>query len=112
MTTYVYASLQPEFWAFQPDLYNTLIDYPRRPIWYHMDKVKEIDAGPRDEADFNRLYRVAETASRAIEADIFMPDISGDTCTFCSFTDECTSVSVVSHKLKDDYNFEEDEASF
>ncbi len=111
-TAYVYASYQPEFWAFNPKLYNTLIDYPRRAIWYHMEKVKEIDAGSRDEADFNRMYRVAETAARAIEADIFMPDISGETCKFCSFKEECTYVNIVSHKIADNYNIEEDEESF
>lgn len=109
-TAYAYASYQPEFWQFAPDLFDELIDVPRRGIWYHMNTIKEIDAGPRDEGDFLRMYRIAETAAAAIEHDIFMPDVSGDTCKFCSFTDDCKYVNIVSHKL--DRDNDEDEESF
>ena len=111
-TAYLYASFQPEFWEFKPELYEELLDYPRRAIWYHMEKVKEIDAGPRDEGDFNRMYTVAEMAAKAVEAGIYMPDVSGANCHWCSFTEECTSVSIVSRKVKPDYEFEDDEEGF
>lgn len=98
-TIYDYASRQPEFWAGNgPDfpgipngewLMEINKDLPRRGVWYGLLQSKEYDAGPRDDADFLRLYRVAREMKKALEHDVYVPNISGDSCTFCPFTKPC-----------------------
>lgn len=97
-TIYYYASLQPEFWFgngpdFPPmpraqERYDAYNDLPRRPIWYHLMGIREIDAGPRDDEDFMRLYRLCEMVEKAQEHKIFVPKI-GDGCTFCAYHEPC-----------------------
>lgn len=100
MTTYVYATYQPEFWLgngpeFPPiahgaELWEELADMPRRAIWYALWTNTEIDAGARDDEDFLRMYRALDEIEKAIEREVFVPDISGSTCTFCAFVaDPC-----------------------
>ena len=96
---YDYASRQPEFWTGSgPDfpgipngewLYETSKDMPRHNSWYGVMQGKEWDAGERDENDYLRLYRVAKEIEKAIEHDVFVPNISGDSCRFCPFIDPC-----------------------
>lgn len=101
-TAYHYASTQPEFWMGFDDgtgkypgfpngeeLYERFKDTERAAIWFHLRKGKEINCGPRDDADYMRLYRCCQEIERAIEAGVFVPNISGTTCTFCSYTDIC-----------------------
>jgi len=98
-TTYVWASMQPEFWMGNgPDypalpggllLYERFKEIPRRGIWFHLQTNKEIDAGPRDDEDFIRLYRVCEEIDKAITHNVFVPNISGDSCGFCDYTEPC-----------------------
>lgn len=94
-TTYCYASLQREFWLGNgpefPGVTNgewwweTLQDVARRAIWVQLyDSGKEIDAGPRDDHDFGRLYTLCNQIEQAIQADVFVPSI-GEACTFCDF---------------------------
>lgn len=97
-TVYVYATMQPEFWLGNgPDfpgmpngakLMEELENTPRRGVWYHLMTNKELDAGPRDDGDFMRLYRVANEIAKATEAQIFVPKI-GETCIWCDYTVEC-----------------------
>lgn len=98
-TIYHYASLQPEFWLgngedFPPmdngEHWWTFTEgMPRKNIWYGLMQKKEFDAGPRKEADFMRLYRVADEIERAIEHEVYVPNISGDSCGFCPFWEPC-----------------------
>ena len=98
-TTYVYASLQREFWVGNgPDfpgmedgeeLYEKYIDVPRRAIWFQLMTNKEIDAGKRDDEDFMRLHRVITEIQKAIDKDVFIPSISAEACPWCSYTDLC-----------------------
>lgn len=101
-TCYYYASLQPEFWMGFDDgtgkypgfengeeLYERFTGVDRVPIWYHLRQNKEISCGRRDDLDFMRLYRCCEEIAHAIERDVYVPSISGDTCTMCSYTDVC-----------------------
>lgn len=99
-TIYDYASRQPEFWLgngpdFAPiapnaeELWEKLKDIPRRGIYFHLLGSKEIDAGERDDADFMRLYRVIEEVVKAVEHEVYVPDLSAETCVFCDFTDPC-----------------------
>lgn len=98
-TSYVYASLQREFWVGNgPDfpgfadgqqLYEEHQEMPRRAIWYHCMTNKEYDAGDRDQGDYERLYRAATEINRAAELQVFVPNISGDSCVWCPYTDPC-----------------------
>lgn len=110
-TTYVYASLQPEFWMGVPGsekylplpdgekMFDMYQDVARRAIWFHLWTNKEMDAGDRDDMDFMRLYRCINEISKAVEADIYVPNISGDTCTYCDFTDICPVTYPIYDKL-------------
>ena len=98
-TAYIYASLQPEFWlGAGPDappilhgdtLFKDLADVPREGIWYHLQNNRELNCGTRDDADFMRLYRACEEIDRADKLGVYVPNISGDTCTYCDFTEPC-----------------------
>lgn len=104
-TVYLYASTCIEFWmgAKNPDgtpnpdyppvknadwMYEMYDGLPRRAIWYHLWDPKEIDAGPRVEADFMRLYRVCCEIDKANKASIHVPKL-GEACTLCDFRDPC-----------------------
>lgn len=99
MTVYDYASRQPEFWLgngpdYPPmelgDWYYTMTkDLPRLNIWHSVMYGKEFNCGERDEADFERLHRVLEQIERAQQLDVYVPDISGDSCGFCPYTAPC-----------------------
>jgi len=105
-TVYSYATTQREFWVGNgadypglPDgeaMFEQLADVDRRSIWYHLWNGAEIDAGTRGDADFGRLYRVCNEIERAIELDVFVPDISGETCIFCPYVKPCCGVEIPS----------------
>lgn len=94
-TIYIYASMQPEFWFGNGDCpavpnaewwYEMLKDTPRRGIWVHLwGGCKDLDAGGREEVDFQRLYRVCNEIERAIEHEVFVPTISGSSCGVCDY---------------------------
>lgn len=95
-TTYTYAAMQPEFWegtAETPPVHNIsppdLEGLRVRAIWYHLEKNKEIYAGPRGDQDFMRLYRACLEIKKALANDVFVPNISGDSCVWCSYTEPC-----------------------
>jgi CRISPR/Cas system-associated exonuclease Cas4 (RecB family) len=98
-TAYIYASLQPEFWLGNPpeadamekgDHWFPLLEgMEREGIWYHLMTNKELSCGTRDDKDFMRLYRACEEIAKAEEQGIYVPNISGDTCTYCDFTEPC-----------------------
>lgn len=99
-TAYCYAVQQPEFWLGSRDslpvpggeqYWDRLNskDLKVRPYWYHLETNQKIFAGERDDQDFMRLYRVCEMIKKSNDAGIFMPNISGDSCTFCAFTEPC-----------------------
>lgn len=101
-TIYDYAVSCPEFWIGDgtpqnpgiphgADFMEAFFDLPRVAIWYHLrgqNGPKEIDAGPRDEVDYRRLYKVAEQIERAIEKEVFVPKI-GDACSRCDYRNHC-----------------------
>lgn len=98
-TIYDYASRQPEFWLGNgPDFppmeqgawhMEMTKDLPRLNVWHNVNIGKEIYAGERDEKDFERLHLALTQIEKAIEKDVFMLDISGETCGFCPYTVEC-----------------------
>lgn len=98
-TVYIYASLQPEFWLGNgkgfpaipkgQDLFDSLKRSARKGVWYQLMANKEIDAGSRDDGDYMRLYRLVKEIEKATEADVFVPNISGDSCVYCDYTTNC-----------------------
>lgn len=114
-TIYDYASRQPEFWLGNKHDFNkyppiasnareAMEAYgklPRRGIYFHLLGGSEIDVGPREDADFMRLYRVVKEISRAWEQEIFVPTLSGDSCVFCDFTEPC-GIKIPEREYPDD----------
>lgn len=102
-SSYHYAVSRPEFWSGVKgsdkytgfpngqELFEKYSQYERRAVWFDIRKPKEYDVGPRGTADLVRLYRCLDSIEAAIEADVFVPDISGITCKWCSYQDICTS---------------------
>jgi hypothetical protein len=105
-TVYMWAVAQREFWVGavtadgspDPDFppipngewaYEMYKDMPRRAIWVHLWEHKELDAGPRDDAEFARLYKVVEEIDKADKAQIHVPRI-GEACLLCDYRAECT----------------------
>jgi RecB family exonuclease len=111
-TTYLYASTQPEFWlGYEPEiekyapmedgekLYNKYMGVQRRASWYHLRTGQEIDAGPRDEVDYGRLYRLCCEVAKAEELEVYVPTLNGENCTFCPFKSECAVVAPLRDRL-------------
>lgn len=98
-TVYDYASRQKEFWTgASPDfpgipngewIYEMTKDLPRENVWYGVMQKRGYNAGERSEADYLRLYRVAREMEKALTHDVYVPNISGDSCGICSYTSEC-----------------------
>lgn len=98
-TLYDFAVRQKEFWVGNgpefPALENGaywwefLKDMPKRGIWYHLETHKEFDVGVRDDLDYKRAYRACQMIERAFEHNVFVPNISGDSCGFCPYKVEC-----------------------
>jgi len=108
-TVYSYATTQREFWVGNGDefpglpngeeMFEALTNVARRSIWYHLWTGQELDAGTRSEAEFRRLYRLCDQIDKAIQLDVFVPDISGSTCIFCPFTEPCGLVIPTADEL-------------
>lgn len=98
-TAYLWAVAQPEFWLGNGDSHppmdngaywwEMIRDVPARGIWYHLETQKELDVGARDDKDFARFYRVCQMIERAEKHNVFVPNISGESCGLCSYTAEC-----------------------
>lgn len=120
-TVYVYASMQSEFWlGYEPEIekytpindnaeesWDLFRDMPRRAIWYHLWGSQSIDAGDRDQFDFERLYRLLDAIENAVEKEVFVPSIRPDSCLFCGFKEQCPAVIPILHKLKEPVDEEE-----
>ena len=109
-TAYMYATEQPEFWTGHPgtkyvgipdgeNLYERLKKTKRKAIWYHLWTNKEIDAGERDDGDYERLYRLADEIDKAKEASLYIPTINADNCLYCPYTDQCRFVLPVKQQI-------------
>jgi CRISPR/Cas system-associated exonuclease Cas4 (RecB family) len=91
-TAYAYAVEQPEFWVGIKDgerLYEQQKSMLKMPFWYHLMSNKEMKCGERTDADFMRLYRCVDEITKAVEHQVFVPNISGESCTFCPYADPC-----------------------
>lgn len=100
-TSYMYAVSRKEFWVGVPgsdkytgfengeELYEQYKDYEKVGVWFDLRNAKEYPVGPRGQTDIVRLYRCLDEIEKAMEKQVFVPNISGDTCKFCSYQDIC-----------------------
>lgn len=91
-TCYIFATEQPEFWDEIPrgDLYfEELQSTPRRGIWYSLWHHKARDVGPRRDEDYMRLHRALLEIEKAVNAGVYVPDITGASCMWCPYTRLC-----------------------
>ena len=100
-TGYFYAAHRKEFWTGiegsdkyvglpnGEELFEKYRDAKKSAVWFDTRNTREYDVGPRGTADVVRLYRCLDAIEAAIEAGVFVPNISGDTCKFCSYQDIC-----------------------
>jgi RecB family exonuclease len=99
-TSYAYAVSQHEFWVGVDGdakfagidngewLWQTVSTMKRRCIWWGLWSAKQIDAGPRTEKDFQRLYRVMTEIEKSINAGVAVPKI-GEACDWCDYQEPC-----------------------
>jgi len=91
-TAYSYATTRPEFWAGMPrgaELYEQFKDYPRYGEWVHLKGPLRLDAGPRDQVQYNRLVYACNALADSVAMRIFVPNISGEQCRYCEFRKQC-----------------------
>lgn len=115
MTVYIWAVSQREFWTGAKDnpdfpgvengewLWETIgRDMPKRAIWFGLWNGKELDAGPRTDDDFGRLYRLCDEVERASTHEVFVPKI-GAPCELCDYVEPCAmEIPVSVRALADD----------
>lgn len=106
-TTYLYAVSRPELWMGaasddpnNPNKYSGLENgeslfkkyrgYKKIGQWFDLRNGKAYDVGPRGSTDLVRLHRCLDQIEAAMERQVFVPDISGDTCRICSYQEQCT----------------------
>lgn len=91
-TAYAYATTRPEFWAtFEDgdDLYERYRDLPRHGEWIHLRGPKRMNAGERTELHYARLRYAVNAIADSIAMGIYVPNISGESCTYCDFRKAC-----------------------
>lgn len=104
-TIYMYATEQPEYWEGiegGEELYEQLKGMKRRGVWHSVWHSKILDAGPRNDLDLQRLYRVCIEIENAIEQDVYVPSISSDSCMWCPYTDVCAVTIPVAHAIHEE----------
>lgn len=101
-TIYTWAMQQKEFWTGFPEdlerypgfengeeLWEQYKNLTPVAIWYDLRNAKGYNVGPRTEQDYARLQVCLDNIERAMELEVFVPNISGDTCGICSYQDQC-----------------------
>ena len=71
------------------ELWERFKDIPRKTIWYDLKKNQDVIIPPHNDLDYGRLYRSMEQISRAVDLEVFVPNISGDSCSWCSYQEIC-----------------------
>jgi hypothetical protein len=93
-TCYVYALGFDDLWNNIEDgdrWREETKDLPITTTWIDLKSIpfREVDGGTRTQADFHRLEKAIEAFGEAVDKKIFVPILSGETCTFCDFQKEC-----------------------
>jgi CRISPR/Cas system-associated exonuclease Cas4 (RecB family) len=82
------------------EIFESLKGVKRRGVWYAVWNNKTLDVGPREDVDMMRLYRVMLEIERAVEQDVHVPDISGKSCLWCSYTNLCAVTIPLSNEVE------------
>lgn len=91
-SAYAYATTRPEFWASfdnGEELYDLYAGAPRHGEWIHLRGPKRMDAGERTELHYARLRYAVEAIANSVAMGIYVPNISGESCTYCDFRKAC-----------------------
>ena len=101
-TSYIWAAQQREFWTgFEPEkekysgfengeeLFDRFSGADIVGVWYDLRKAKEYEVGQRTAEDYNQLHRCLDQIEKAVELQVFIPNISGEACGICSYQDIC-----------------------
>lgn len=112
-TAYLYATTCREFWTGVDGsdkyvglpngdkLYEKYKDFEKVGFWLDLRNAKSYNVGQRGEADLVRLYRCLDQIEKAMELEVFVPDISGDTCKYCAYQEQCPSYLMPDQTGKD-----------
>lgn len=93
-TAYALATTNIEFWRgldlADPDaMFARFADAPRFGEWVALTGPKRMDAGLRTQVHYNRLAYAIDAMAASIDARVFVPNISGETCRYCEYRDLC-----------------------
>jgi CRISPR/Cas system-associated exonuclease Cas4 (RecB family) len=113
-SAYTYAVQQKQFWCgYEPEkekykgfangeeLYEQYKDHEIVGVWYDLRNAKEYPVGARSQQDYDRMLFCLDQIAKAVELDVYVPDISGDTCGICSYSDICPIYSPPEAKVHD-----------
>lgn len=102
-TAYSYATTQPEFWTNMPngmEIFERVSELPRYGEWVALKGPKRLDAGVRDQVQYNRLNYAVNALADSVAMRIFVPNISGETCRYCDFRANCGLPEVIEEAPK------------
>ena len=87
-----YATTQESFWTGVKNgehYFEHAKDLPREAEWVQLTGPQRKHAGERNQQDYNRLAYAVNMMAASIDLRIFVPNISGESCCFCSYRDHC-----------------------
>lgn len=91
-TAYLMATEMPQFWDGVKnrefaDGYERFRGWKRQGWWFHARNSRMFNAGLRGPTDYRRLRLAVEEMDRAIKAEVFPLDYSGENCGWCAYAD-------------------------
>lgn len=91
-SAYSYATTRPEFWTGVENgeyLYEQTKDMRRMGEWVQLRGPLRLDAGERTTQDYTRLKYAVDAIADSVALGIYVPNISGESCTYCDFRKPC-----------------------
>jgi len=91
-SAYLYATTQPSFWTGVENgehYYEQTKGLAREAEWVQLTLPQRKYAGERTQQDFGRVAYAVNQMAASIDMRIFVPNIGGDSCTFCDFRERC-----------------------
>lgn len=91
-TAYTYATTQESFWTGVENgahYFEQAKGLEREAEWVQLTGPQRRHAGERTDQDFGRLAYAVDAMATSVAMGIFVPTISGESCTFCDFRKHC-----------------------
>lgn len=91
-SAYTYATTQAEFWTGVDNgahYFEQAKGLEREAEWVQLTGPQRRHAGERTDQDFGRLAYACDAMASSVAMGIFVPTISGESCTFCDFRKHC-----------------------